>query len=150
MNVGEMLASLSAQGVRFTVQGDRLHINAPVGIISARDLKFLADHKKEALTMLSVYHTGGDLPLVIPATVQQPQSIRAQALEQLRTDRDAALSEWNALCDRLEELQEKYGQDSVEFVECMSGWEQVDIEYRLLDDSCSELEAELRQEGIRL
>jgi len=48
-----MLTTLEAQGVRLTVKGDRLVLNAPEGVMSPERIEQIRPHKKELLAILS-------------------------------------------------------------------------------------------------
>jgi len=53
VNARTMLTTLEAQGVRLTVKGDRLVLNAPEGVLSPERIEQIRPHKKELLAILS-------------------------------------------------------------------------------------------------
>ena len=53
MTARELLASLEADGVRLTIKGDRLVLNAPKGVLSAARIKEIRPHKPELLAIVS-------------------------------------------------------------------------------------------------
>ena len=52
MIVGDLVIELESQGVHFETQGDRLRVDAPVGILSPELRRRLTDHKWELITYL--------------------------------------------------------------------------------------------------
>ncbi len=53
MTAKELLAQLEAADVRLTIQGDRLVLNAPKGVLSAARIEEIRPHKPELLAILS-------------------------------------------------------------------------------------------------
>ncbi len=53
MSATELLASLQQRGVLLCVDGDRLRVDAPTGVLSAADRAALAAHKADLLALLA-------------------------------------------------------------------------------------------------
>lgn len=72
MNAAELLGNLSGRGVRLTLHGGRLRVEAPAGAVTPQDRAALAAHKPELVRLLAVEAGGfwtegddlqfGDLP----------------------------------------------------------------------------------------
>ena len=66
MTARELLSSLEAEGVRLTIKGDRLVLDAPTGAMSSERIEELRPHKPELLAILSERR-------VEPASVEEPE-----------------------------------------------------------------------------
>lgn len=64
-----LLAELQTLGVEITPNGDRLHIKAPVGIITPAIRETLASHKADILNLLAANNPAPRYPYVWIATV---------------------------------------------------------------------------------
>ncbi|MBC8422883.1 hypothetical protein H8E07_02050, partial [bacterium] len=53
MNARELLSSLEADGVRLTIKGDRLVLDAPKGVLSPSQIEEIRPYKPELLAILS-------------------------------------------------------------------------------------------------
>jgi hypothetical protein len=53
MSVAELLTTIRAAGIQLEARGDRLHVDAPRGVLTPHLRDALARHKSELLTVLS-------------------------------------------------------------------------------------------------
>ena len=53
MNARELLSSLEADGVRLSIKGDRLVLDAPTGVMSSQRIEELRPYKAELLALVS-------------------------------------------------------------------------------------------------
>jgi hypothetical protein len=77
MTVDELLTELSRLSVKVTINEDRLHIDAPAGVLTPELRAALAEHKALLLQQLSLPGWSTDLScqlLRIPLSLDQPPS----------------------------------------------------------------------------
>jgi FkbH-like protein len=67
MNINELLGELANRGVKLWLDGDRLSIRAPKGVLTPGDRQKLAQHKQQIISLLSQHGQSSkstDIPLV--------------------------------------------------------------------------------------
>ena len=99
MNARELLSSLEADGVRLSIKGDRLVLDAPTGVLTASRIEELRPHKPELLVLLSERR-------IEPATVEEPErdSFDDMVEDARRFQRDGRPGPWEAFTMSAEAL----------------------------------------------
>jgi hypothetical protein len=115
----ELLQTLQGKGVSLAIQGDRLRVDAPVGVLTPEMREVIAAHKTSLMTLMSQRHTE---PTQLPLVADVPDT----ELECLRAQRDVILAQWNATMDRLEAL----GQNTTQHAVLFGEWERLNTEYK--------------------
>jgi amino acid adenylation domain-containing protein len=74
MDLNSLLTNLSNKGIKLSVNGDSLLVDAPKGVMTPEVRDSLSEHKAEILLMLRQYETGvssAALPTIVPAPEQR-------------------------------------------------------------------------------
>jgi hypothetical protein len=69
MSAPALLETLRARGVEVAVNGNRLHIEAPAGVLTPKVLETIRAHKADILKVLRTENASEELP---PALIERP------------------------------------------------------------------------------
>ena len=99
MTARELLSSLEADGVRLSIKGDRLVLDAPTGVMSSQRIEEIRPYKSELLALLSERR-------VEPASVEGPErdSFDDMVEDARRFQRDGRPGPWEAFTMSAEAL----------------------------------------------
>lgn len=85
MDVNQILAEISQQGVQLSVEGEQLRVRTPKGVLTPQLQELLIEHKAELLRLLRLNSSGIDepnLPKIVPAPEQRYQPFPLTDIQQ--------------------------------------------------------------------
>jgi len=126
MTIEDLIAELQNRGVILKVNGDRLLVDAPAGVLSPEIRDSLRVQKSMIVDLLR----------------SRQNFERTGDRRALCAKRDARSVKWNEAFDTLETMK----QDSPEYEESFAEWEKVDQEYR---QTCDQIDYAELNERIR-
>jgi len=126
MTIEDLIAELQNRGVILKVNGDRLLVDAPAGVLSPEIRDSLRVQKSMIVDLLR----------------SRQNFERTGDRRALCAKRDALSVKWNEAFDTLETMK----QDSPEYEESFAEWEKVDQEYR---QTCDQIDYAELNERIR-
>jgi hypothetical protein len=154
MTPQDAVTLLLSSGTIITVDGDRLQIDAPEGVLTPAVRAVLSENKAMVLAMLKA--KSAHLPLGVvdptpptPADRAQRDATLNTEIATCRAERDALAERWTKVADYLDALAARVGQDAPEFEKWFAVWRDVDAEYRRAEDPLALLELTREMRGAQ-